>query len=461
MEIKKLKNSSVELTLNLEAAKIEENYKKVLNDYAKKIVMKGFRQGKAPISLIESKYGAEIREEATLKLMEENLEASYKDLAEKDRPLPYSTPVLQNEDKLFPLKPNTDITYSVVYDVLPEVKLPAYKGLELEAESVKVSAAELNEEIEKLRQQNAMIVAKNGAVAEGDIVTMDYAELDKDGKDIANTKRDDFTFTVGSSYNFYKLDKDIIGLKKGDKKVIEKKYDDASGMGSDYLGKTVSIRVEIKDVKYKDVPALDDEFAQDIKDEYKTVEDLKKATKKQLEEKAELTNKDYKLEAVLTKLAKETKIDIPESMVNAQLEQDWRSFTQRFGMSEAEVEKLMAANGGGKQQFLDSRKAETADNIKVQLILEQVKNEQNFSVTDKEIEEELKSYGQDIKKDNPNYDAFKMYAEDDIKFRKAKDYLIDNNTFKAPEKKPAAKKETATAEKKPATKKPAAKKADK
>ena len=435
MEVKKLENSSVELTLELKADAIEAAYKKTITDYAKKIVIKGFRQGKAPVSLIESKYGAEIREESTFKLMEENLEASYKDLDVKQRPLPYCTPVLQNEEKLLPFKPNTDITYSVVYDVVPEVKLPQYSGLELEAEAEEVTEEQINAEIERLRQQNAMIIAKDGSIEECDIVTMDYAELDAEGNDIESTKRDDFTFTVGSSYNFYQLDKDITGLSKGDKKIIEKTYGDDSGMGTDYLGKTVKVRVEIKEVKYKDVPELDDEFAQDIKDEYKTVEDLKNATKKQLEERAELANKDHKLEAALKELSEKTQIAIPESMVNAQLESEWRNLVQRFGMSEEDVIKYMSANGGSKEDFLATRRADTSENLKVELIIEQIKDEQKFEVTEEELENQLKNYGEDIKKDNPNYEMFKAYAEDDVKFRKAKDYLIENNTFKVAQKK--------------------------
>lgn len=441
MEIKKLENSSVQLTLTLGAAAIEEDYSKTIKDYAKKLTLKGFRPGKAPLSLIESKYGDAIREEVTFRLMEKNLTDSYKDMDAKDRPLPYSTPELQNEDALLPFKPNTDVTYSVIYDVLPEVKLPEYKGLEIEYETKKVTDKEVDEEIERLRQQNAMVITKNGAVADGDIVTVDYVELDADGKEIESTKRDDFTFTVGSSYNFYKLDKDIIGMKKGDTSVIEKTYGDDSGMGTDYLGKTVKINVTIKEVKIKEVPELDDDFAQDVKDEYKTVADLVKATKKQLEEEAENQNKGAKLDAIVKALLEKTEIAVPKSMVEAQLESDWQNFISRFGMSEADVIKFMGAQGGSKEQFLDSRRADTLQNIKGQLIIEQVKEEQKYEVKEEEIAEELKNYGEDITKDSPNYESMKIYAEDDIKYRKARDFLLENNTFKAAKPKKETKKE--------------------
>ncbi|MBQ7508385.1 MAG: trigger factor [Spirochaetales bacterium] len=431
MEIKKLENSSVELTLTLSAATIEEDYSKTIKDYAKKLTLKGFRPGKAPVALVESKYGEAIREEVTFRLMEKNLTDSYKDMDAKDRPLPYSTPELQNEEALMPFKPNTDVTYSVIYDVLPEVKLPEYKGLEIEYPAREITDADVDAEIERLRQQNAMVITKKGEIAEGDIVTIDYAELDAEGKDMEANKRDDFTFTVGSSYNFYKLDKDIIGMKKGDETVIEKTYGDDSGMGTDYLGKTVKIRVAIKEVKVKEVPELDDDFAQDVKDEYKTVDDLVKATRKQLEEGAEEGNRAAKLDAVVNALLEKTEIAVPKSMVEAQLESDWQNFISRFGMSEEEVLKIMGAQGGGKEQFLESRRADTLKNVKAQLIIEQVKEEQKYEPTEEEIAEELKNYGEDITKDSPNYESMKIYAEDDIKFRKARDFLLENNTFKA------------------------------
>ncbi len=431
MEIKKLENSSVELTLTLGAAKIEEEYSKTIKDYAKKLTIKGFRPGKAPVSLIESKYGSAIREEVTFKLMEKNLTDSYKDMDAKDRPLPYSTPELQNEESLLPFKPNTDITYSVIYDVLPEVKLPEYKGLEIEYPAKEITQADVDAEIERLRQQNAMVITKNGEIADGDIVTIDYAELDADGNEIEANKREDFTFTVGSSYNFYKLDKDIIGMKKGDKSVIEKTYGDDSGMGTDYLGKTVKINVAIKEVKVKEVPELDDDFAQDVKDEYKTVKDLMDATKKQLEDAAEDENKAAKLDAVVKAILEKTEIAVPKSMVEAQLESDWQNFIQRFGMTEEEVLKIMGAQGGSKENFLDSRRADTLQNIKAQLIIEQVKEEQKYEVSEEELAEELKNYGENITKESPNYESMKIYAEDDVKFKKARDFLLENNTFKA------------------------------
>lgn len=155
------------------------------------------------------------------------------------------------------------------------------------------------------------------------------------------------------------------------------------------------------------------------------------ATKKQLEDAAEDENKAAKLDAVVKAILEKTEIAVPKSMVEAQLESDWQNFIQRFGMTEEDVLKIMGAQGGSKENFLDSRRADTLQNIKAQLIIEQVKEEQKYEVSEEELAEELKNYGENITKESPNYESMKIYAEDDVKFKKARDFLLENNTFKA------------------------------
>ncbi|MBO4278791.1 MAG: hypothetical protein J5891_03165, partial [Spirochaetales bacterium] len=161
------------------------------------------------------------------------------------------------------------------------------------------------------------------------------------------------------------------------------------------------------------------------------VADLLKATRKQLEDAAESDNKAAKLDAVVKALLEKTEIAVPKSMVEAQLESDGQNFISRFGMSEEDVLKIMGAQGGSKEQFLETRRADTLQNIKAQLVIEQIKEDQKFEVSEEELAAELKNYGEDITKDSPNYESMKIYAEDDVKFRKARDFLIENNKFKA------------------------------
>ena len=323
--VKELENSQAALTLTLDAASIEEAYNKRIQKYAKDITIPGFRKGKVPVSVIERKFGAMIREESTFDLMEESLKEAYSSLDKEHSPLVFSTPVLQDEEKLLPFKENEDLTFTVVYDVLPRFELPAYKGLEVEVSSIEVTDADIDKEIEKYREQNAIIRTKDGEAENGDIVTVDYVELDENGAEIESTKRDGFTFTLGSGYNFYKLDSDVIGMKAGDEKTVTKTYTEEDNVPG-YAGKTVNLRVKLDTLKSKELPAVDNDFAEDVKDEYKTVEDLRKGIRDRFEKNVEEHLKNEKITAILDKLAAETEIVIPQSMIQAELDNRWRSF---------------------------------------------------------------------------------------------------------------------------------------
>ncbi|MGI6437383.1 MAG: trigger factor [Sphaerochaeta sp.] len=134
------------------------------------------------------------------------------------KPLPYSIPHLVDEENLTPFEAEKDLTFSVKYDVMPNVVLPAYKGLMISYPKVTLPKEAVDAEIEKLRQQNAMTIEKKGKAADGDIVTVDYVEVAEDGSEVEETSREDFVFTLGSGSNFYEIDKDIRGNGSGRRK---------------------------------------------------------------------------------------------------------------------------------------------------------------------------------------------------------------------------------------------------
>ena len=209
---KALENSQLELTITVDSASIEEAYQNRLKKYQQELQIPGFRKGKTPISVIEKKYGDSIREESTFASLENALEEAYKSMDEREKPLPYSTPVLQDEESLIPFKKGEDVTFSVHYDVRPSFDVENYKGREIEVESVEVTDADVDAEIQKLRDQNAIVKTKEGALEKGDIATIDYVELDEDGNEKSSTERKGFTFTLGTGYNYYMIDEDIVGM---------------------------------------------------------------------------------------------------------------------------------------------------------------------------------------------------------------------------------------------------------
>ena len=203
---KALENSQLALTITVDSASIEEAYQNRLKKYQAELQIPGFRKGKTTVSVIEKKFGDSIREESTFASLEDALEEAYKSMDDKDKPLPYSTPALQDEEALLPFKKGEDVTFTVHYDVRPEVVVENYKGREIEVDDVEVTEADVDNEIQKLREQNAIVKTKDGALEKGDIATIDYVELDEEGNEKSNTERKGFTFTLGTGYNYYMID---------------------------------------------------------------------------------------------------------------------------------------------------------------------------------------------------------------------------------------------------------------
>ena len=424
---KALENSQLALTITVDSASIEEAYQKRLKKYQAELQIPGFRKGKTPVSVIEKKYGDSIREESTFASLEDALEEAYKSMDDKDKPLPYSTPALQDEEALLPFKKGEDVTFTVHYDVRPEVVVENYKGREIEVDDVEVTEADVDNEIQKLREQNAIVKTKDGALEKGDIATIDYVELDEEGNEKSNTERKGFTFTLGTGYNYYMIDEDIIGMKKGDEKVIEKTYKEDET--SPLAGKSVKLRVKVNEVKLRELPEVDDDFAQDVKEEYKTVADLRKATREKLEKEVDDALKNIKASSLMEKLVEETKFPLPESMIKTQLEQAWRNFIQQSGLDEKTFNKFMEMQSQSKDQILAEWRPSAEKELREQLILDAIKSKEDFALDEEEYkkacDEQLKNIPEE------NRDFYKEMIKDDMQFAKVVPFLLENNTFKA------------------------------
>ncbi len=425
--IKELENSSVALTVTVTADTIEEGYKAALNKYAATIQLKGFRKGKAPLSVMESKFGKEIREESTFNTIEEALKEALADVETQYKPLPYSTPELQDEENLLPFKSNSDVTFTVKYDVMPVFELPTYTGLSVAVPTVALPEDEVTKELDKLRDQNAMVIDKEGEAEKGDIVTIDHVELDEEGNEVASTARMDFVFTIGSGSDFYEIEEDIIGMKVGDEKTITKTYAEDSTVEG-YAGKTIKLNVALKALKFRDVPPLDDDFAQDVKDEYKTVDDLVAATRKKLEDALTAKLESLKVEALTEELLKGTEISVPASMIDMEVDQSWKRYVQQTGLTEEQVEQFLSFRQQTKEDFTAPWRASAEKNLRVQLIMEKVMEKEAFTADEEEVQKVIDQQLANVT-DEAQINYYRTMLEDDLKFQKIGPFLLENNTF--------------------------------
>ncbi len=425
-EVKDLEKSQVELSITVEQKALAEAYDKIVAKYLKTVQLPGFRKGKVPRNVLENKIGDGMKEESIYTVIDEAVQKAIEAVETEKKPIAYSTPQLKDEENI-QKDIDTDLTFSVVYDVLPTFELPEYTGQSVDVKKIVISDETVDQEIEKIRDQNAMVIEKDKKVEDGDIVTVDYVELDENGEEVAGTSRKDFVFTVGTGTNFYRIDEDVAGMAKGEEKTISKSYGEDHDV-PEYAGKSVSLKVALKTVKVRDVPALDDEFAQDVSDQYKSVADLKKGTKEKLEEHVTNHAKEEKLSNLLDALLEKCEFAVPQSMIDAEVENSWRRFVSQSGMPEEQLMQYLSFSGQDKSAFTSAWVPSAEKNLKVQLIVEKIKEKENFVVSDEELEKEAETQLKDITDENTrNY--YKEMIADDMKTRMASEFLLEKNTF--------------------------------
>ena len=210
-EITRLEHSAVKLTLTVGKDQVRSHYDELIQDYVKSAAIPGFRKGKVPRDVLERKFGDALKEEALSKILNKVIEETFTDesFPKENQPLPYSTPRLDEETELV-LELDKDLIFSVVYDVLPQLVVGPWKGLELEVPDVSVGDEDISRELEAIRERNAIVLDKDDdtEAAKDHVVTVNYCELE-DGKEIPGTERQDFVFTLGTGYNLYQFDDDI------------------------------------------------------------------------------------------------------------------------------------------------------------------------------------------------------------------------------------------------------------
>lgn len=419
-KIEKLENSAVKLTVTVPQKEVQDNYNQIVNKYAKTIQIPGFRKGKAPVAVLERKFGEALKADIASDIIEKALEEVFSDIDKNDeanRPLPYAQPKMDEAPKL---DINSDFSFSLTYDVMPQVDVKHIESVTIKEPQVKIGEAELKEELEAIRERNAVVIDKKDteAAAKDDIATVDYWEIDDDGKEADKSKREDFTFTIGSGQNIYQFDDDIVGMKKGETKTLTKSWD-KEYEDKELAGKTKKIGVTLKTLKLRKLPDLDDELAQDVNEKYKTLADMKADITKNLE--AALTNRlrEIKANALLEQLVEKNPITLPKSMLDAEIDARWRMTAQRFQTSPEQLEKLVASSGQTKEEMLKQWAGDSEKMLKSRLIVENLLKARNIAVTPEEVEAE---YAKIADGAGISLEEVKKHYADASK----KEYLIDD-----------------------------------
>ena len=413
-EITKLEHSAAKLTVTVAKTDVEESYKSTLGKYVKQVQIPGFRKGHVPSNVLERKFGEQIKLEAAGELIDTVLNEIFQDDSEKEnRPLPYAQPKM---DEMPAFDTSKDFTFTVTYDVFPSVEIKDFNGISIKETQVTVGDDEVAEELKGLQERNAVVMDKKDdeAVEKDNIVTVDIAELGEDGKPVESTKRDGYTFTVGAEENLYKIDDKIIGMKKGETKEVSTKVEK----------KTVKYSVKVTQIKIRNLPALDDDLAQDVSDKFNTLADLKADILKNLNIAKDRKVQELKVNSLLEQLMEKNPIEIPASMLQAELEGRWQMMAQQFQTTPGDLEKMVTASGQKKEDMLTQWTGDAEKMLKSRIIVDSLIRSKNISVTPEEVEAEYQKLadanGMSVEEVKKHYadPRSKEYFIDDVKEQK-------------------------------------------
>lgn len=371
-EFTNLEKSAVKLTVTIAKKDVQESYNSIVAKYVKSAQIPGFRKGHVPANVLERKYGDAIKADALSEIIDKSLNEIFEKETE-NRPLPYQQPVM---DQVPEFDVSKDLTYTVTFDVFPKVEVKDFAGIEVKEPQVTVGDKELEDELKAIQERNAVVMDKKAdeTVEKDNIVTVDYKE--ENGEN-----RNGYVFTVGSADDIYKISDDVIGMKKDETKEVSK--DDKK------------ITLTVKAIKTRQLPALDDDLAQDVSEKFKTLDDLKADIKRNLEVAKTRKIAEIKSQSLLEQLVEKNAFDIPASMLAAELDGRWRMMAQQFQTSPEQLEKMIAASGQTKEAMLEQWTGDSEKMLKSRIIVDSLLRSKNISVTPEEIEAQYAKIAED------------------------------------------------------------------
>ena len=443
----KLEKSRVALTIETSAEEFEAAVNKAYLKMRGKINVPGFRVGKAPRKIIEKMYGAEVfYEEAVNIILPDAYEAAVKE--QELEVVGYPQVELESCTK-------DGVVFKCTVAVYPEVKLGQYKGLEAPKAEVKVAAADVNARLKEMADRNSRLVSVERAVKKGDTADIDFEGFDN-GVAFDGGKGENFDLEIGSGSFVPGFEEQLIGMKAGEEKDIGSTVPE--NYTPELAGKPVVFHVKVNEVKVKEVPAIDDEFAKDVS-EFDTLKDLKADIKKKMTaERTEAAQRAFE-DVLMAKVAEGVEADIPQEMVELQAERMMEQFKQQLASQGIPFDQYLKMTGTTEADFRQQAQGPAAEQVKMDLAVEAIIKAEGLEASDEDVENEMKSvaekYGMDL-------ETVKKYlrpgdVKEQVIREKAVKVVADSAKAVAPAEEKAELEEKGEAAEKPAKKAPARK----
>jgi trigger factor len=421
-KFEKLEGNQGVLTVEVDAEKVNESLDSAFKKVVKQVNVPGFRKGKMPRPLFEKRFGVESLYQDAIDLM---LPDAYTAAIEETGIEPVDRPEIDVEQ----IEKGKSFIFTAKVIVKPEVKLGEYKGIEVEKFDTTVTDEDVDNEIKGLQEKQAELVVKEEGKAElGDTVVMDFEGF-VDDEAFEGGKADNYSLELGSGQFIPGFEEQLVGLGTGESKDVEVSFPEEYH-ATELAGKPAIFKVTLHEIKGKELPELDDEFAKDVDDEVETLDALKEKIKSRLEHDKKHQEEHHIQDTVVEKATAASEIDVPEIMFENEVDRMLQEFEQRLQMQGMNLELYFQFSGQNEQALRDQMKEEAEQRVRGSLTLEAIGKAENIEASEEELNEELEKMStqynmtvENIRAALGNLDALKG----DIVARKTVQFLVDNS----------------------------------
>lgn len=421
-KFEKLEGNQGVLTIEVDAAKFNEGLDEAFKKVVKQVNVPGFRKGKMPRGMFEKRFGVEsLYQDALDIILPDAYEAAIKETGIE--------PVDRPEIDIETIEKGQNLIFTAKVTVKPEVKLGEYKGLEVEKLEDTVSDEEVDAELTQLQERHAELVVKEeGTIENGDTVVIDFEGF-VDGEAFEGGKAENYSLEIGSGSFIPGFEEQLVGVAAGAEKDVEVTFPEEYH-AENLAGKPATFKVKVHEIKAKELPALDDEFAKDVDDEVETLDELKAKTRTRLEETKKRDAENHLKDTLIEKAAENAEIEVPEAMVNTELDRMVREFEQRLQMQGMNLDLYFQFSGQDENALREQMKEDAGKRVRINLTLEAIAKAENVEVTEEEVTAELENmstmYGTSVDELTKMLGGLEGIKED-LKIRKAIDFLVENS----------------------------------
>ncbi len=381
LQVEKLEHNMAKLTIEVSAEEVEKALQAAYLKERSKISLPGFRKGKVPRQMIEKMYGPEVfYDEAANHMISEAYGKAYDECGLEITSQP--------QIEITQLEKGKPFIFTAEVAVKPEVTLGEYKGLKVDKYSTRVTQKEVDEEIEKERERNARTVeVTDRAVQDKDQVILDFEGF-VDGEAFEGGKGEKYPLTIGSGSFIPGFEDQLIGAEIGKEIEVNVTFPEEY-QAKELAGKDAVFKCTVHEIKAKELPELDDEFASDVSEESETLEEYRAEVKGRIKERKENEGKQKREDQAVEQAVENAQIDIPEPMIELQARQMADDFARRIMQQGMNVEQYYQLTGMSEEKMMEELKPQAEKRIRTRLVLEAVVEAENIEVSDERLEEEL------------------------------------------------------------------------